>query len=127
MTVNLSRGHPFNHSNITMQLVTLYASVRLHIEYALFLLLFRGIKALIDLRNLRAPSAPAHMIQGQDFIFTPMEVVRDERHFPVQLILRIKPQPSPVKFSGTSKVLPQSGHTAVITGGSISFILWYIS
>lgn len=101
----------------------LYASVRLHIKYALFLLLFRGIKALVDAGDLTAPPAPLGMLKGHDLVLPPVEIVGDKRHLPVEIILGIKPQPSRVKFRGTSKVLPQSGHTHCIVGGSTSLIL----
>ena len=104
-----------------------YLPRRPHVYDAIFLLFSGGIKTLIDVRYLITPLPPLPMGKFQNRFFSPMEIIGNEGHLLIEFAFRIKPYPSPVKFRGTSNVFPQSGHTAVMVGGSISFIFWYMS
>jgi hypothetical protein len=61
------------------------------VKNTLFFFLLRGIKALVDTADLAAPSSSLGMGQSHNLVFSPMEVVGDKRHFPVEIIFWVQP------------------------------------
>ena len=92
-----------------------------------FLRFLGGIQTAVDGGYLLAPAAAAGMIQRHNLLRTPMEIIGDEAHLPVEFIFGVQRYPSRVKFMGTSWILPQSGQTTFMVGGSTLLIRWYIS
>jgi len=61
------------------------------VKNTLFFFLLRGIKALVDTADLAAPPSPLSVGKPHYLVLTPVEVIGDKRHFPVEIIFWVQP------------------------------------
>ena len=62
----------------------------MHVKNALFFPVIRGIQRFIDPRNLPAPASAAPVVDGQHLVLPPVEVVGDECHLVVEILLGVE-------------------------------------
>jgi len=85
------------------------------------LLLLLAVESLVDLADLLDPEASVGVLQGQDLLQRPVEMVGEVGYLLVELIERVAYDP-PVAPGSTSNSLPHSGHLTLIADEPVSLI-----